>query len=59
MVSFTDIIFYLMVSSSCRPSKVSLMASNECSIRASSGDGGSGVGGVGGAFDDAPLPRLL
>jgi len=38
--------------------KVSLMASNERSTRASSGDGG-GVGGVGGAHDDAPLPRPL
>jgi hypothetical protein len=51
-----------------RPSKVSLMASNECSMRASSGDGSGGaggvdgvdgVGGIGGARDDAPLPRPL
>jgi hypothetical protein len=51
-----------------RPFKVSLMASNKCSMRASSGDGGGGgggvggvdgVGGVGGARDDAPLPRPL
>ena len=44
------------------------MASNERSMRASSGDGGGGVGGVGGvdgvggvggARDDAPLPRPL
>jgi hypothetical protein len=42
----------------CRPFKVSLMASNERSMRASSGDGGGGAGGVGGACDDAPLPRL-
>jgi hypothetical protein len=38
-----------------RPFKVSLMASNERSMRASSGDGG---GGTGGSCDDAPLPRL-
>ena len=54
-----------------RPFKVSLMASNEHSMRASSSDGGGGagsvggvdgvdgVGGVGGAHDDAPLPRPL
>jgi hypothetical protein len=53
-----------------RPFKVSLMASNERSMRASSGDGGGGaggggvdgvdgVGGIGGAHDDAPLPRPL
>jgi hypothetical protein len=54
-----------------RPFKVSLMASNERSMRASSGDGGGGgggaggvggvdgVGGVGGARDDAPRPRPL
>jgi hypothetical protein len=42
----------------CRPFKVSLMASNERSMRASSGDGGGGAGGVGGACDDAPLPRF-
>jgi hypothetical protein len=42
------------VPASCRPFKVSLMASNERSMRASSGDGG---GGVGGACDDAPSPR--
>ena len=53
------------------PFKVLLMASNECSIRASSGNGGGGAGGVGGvdgvdgvggvsgAHDDAPLPRPL
>ena len=50
------------------PFKVSLMASNERSMRASSGDGGGvvggvggvdGVGGIGGAHDDAPLPRPL
>jgi hypothetical protein len=53
------------------PFKVSLMASNEHSMRASSGDGGAGagdvggvdgvdgVGGVGGARDDTPLPRPL
>jgi hypothetical protein len=54
--------------------KVSLMASNERSMRASSSDGGGGaggvggvdgvdgvdgVGGVGGTHDDAPLPRPL
>jgi hypothetical protein len=50
------------------PFKVSLMDSNERSMRASSGDGGGGaggvdgvdgvdgVGGIGGAHDDAPLP---
>jgi hypothetical protein len=42
-----------------RPFKVSLMASNERSIRASSGDGAGGVGGVSGARDNAPLPRPL
>jgi hypothetical protein len=42
----------------CRPFKVSFMASNEHSMRASSGDGGSSTGGVGGAYDDAPLPRF-
>jgi hypothetical protein len=53
------------------PFKVSLMASNERSMRASLGDGGGGVcgvggvdgvdgvGGVGGTHDDAPLPRPL
>ena len=46
------------VPSGCHPFKVSLMASNERSMRASSGDGGGGVGGVGGACDDAPLPQL-
>jgi hypothetical protein len=42
-----------------RPFKVSLMASNERSMRASSGNGGGGAGGVGGAHDDAPMPRPL
>ena len=46
------------VPAGCRPFKFSLMASNEHSMRASSGDGGGGAGGVGGACDDAPLPRL-
>jgi hypothetical protein len=53
------------------PFKVSLMASSEHNMRASSGDGGvgaggvgrvdgvDGVGGVGGAHDGAPLPRPL
>jgi hypothetical protein len=41
-----------------RPFKVSLMASNELSMKASSSDGGGGTGGVGGACDDAPLPQL-
>jgi hypothetical protein len=50
------------------PFKVSLMASNERSMRASSSDGaggaggvggGDGVGVVGGARVDAPLPRPL
>jgi hypothetical protein len=44
--------------SGCHPFKVSLMASNEHIMRASSGDGGGGAGGVGGACIDAPLPRL-
>ena len=35
------------------------MASNERSMRDSSGDGGGGAGGVGGARDDAPLPQPL
>jgi hypothetical protein len=43
----------------CHPFKVSLMASNERNMRASLGDGGGGADGVGGACDDAPLPRLL
>jgi hypothetical protein len=43
------------VPAGCHPFKVSLMASNERSMRASSGDGG---GGTGGACDDAPLPQL-
>jgi hypothetical protein len=47
------------VPASCRPFKVSLMASNERSMRVISGDGGGGVGGVGGACNNAPLPRLL
>ena len=38
----------------CRPFKVPLMASNERSMRASSGDSG---GGAGSACDDAPPPR--
>ena len=42
----------------CHPFKVSFMASKERSMRASSGDGGSGTGGVGGACDVAPLPRF-
>jgi hypothetical protein len=46
------------VSAGCRPFKVSLMASNERRMRASSGDGGGGADGVGGACDDAPLPRF-
>jgi hypothetical protein len=40
------------------PFRVSLMASNERSMRASSGDGSGGTGGGGGACDDAPLPQL-
>jgi hypothetical protein len=59
---------------SWHPFKVSLMSSNECSMRASSGDGGAGasgvggvdgvgavdgLGGIGGARDDTPLPRPL
>jgi hypothetical protein len=42
------------VSAGCRPFKVSLMASNERSMRVSSGDGG---GGGGGTCDDASPPR--
>jgi hypothetical protein len=41
------------------PFKVSSMASNEHSMRASSSNGGGGAGGVGGSRDDAPLPRPL
>ena len=60
-----------LVPAGWHPFKVSLMASNERSMRASLGDGGArvggvggvegvdGVGGVGGACDDAPLPRPL
>jgi hypothetical protein len=43
----------------CHPFKVSLMASNECNMRVSSGDGGGGAGSVGGACNDTPLPRIL
>jgi hypothetical protein len=43
------------VPASFHPFIVSLMASNEHSMRASSGDGG---GGVGGSCDDAPLSRF-
>jgi hypothetical protein len=46
------------VPAGCFPFKVSLMASNERSMRASSGDGVGGAGGVGGACVDASLPRL-
>jgi hypothetical protein len=46
------------VLSGCLPFKVSLIASNERSMRASSGDGGGGVGGVGSSCNDAPLPQL-
>ena len=42
------------VPAGCRPFKVSLMASNERSMRASSGDGG---GGAGGTCDDTSPPR--
>ena len=45
-----------LVLAGCRPFKVSFMASNECSMIASLGDGGGGAGGVGSACDDAPLP---
>jgi hypothetical protein len=45
-----------LVLASCLPFKVSFMASNEHSMRASSGNGGGGAGSVGGAYDDAPLP---
>jgi hypothetical protein len=42
----------------CRPFKVSFMASKECSMIASSDDGGSGASSVGGAYDDASLPQF-
>jgi hypothetical protein len=47
-----------LVPTGYRPFKVSLMASNECSMRASLGDGGAGDGSVSGACDDAPLPQI-
>jgi hypothetical protein len=46
------------VPAGCCPSKVSLMASNEHSMRASLGDDGGGTGGVGSSCDDAHLPRF-
>ena len=46
------------IPASCHPFKVSFMASKERSMRASSNDGDGSVGGVGGACDDAPLPRF-
>ena len=46
------------VPAGCRPFKVSLMASNERSMRVISGDGGGGAGGVGISCDDAPLPQF-
>ena len=46
------------VLASCRPFKVSFMASNECSMRASLGDGGGDDSGVSGACNDAPLPQF-
>jgi hypothetical protein len=46
------------VPTGCRPFKVSFMASKERSMRDSSGDGGGGDSSVGGAYDDAPLPRF-
>jgi hypothetical protein len=46
------------VPAGCHPFKVSFMASNKHSIRASSDDGGGDTGGVGGACDDDPLPRF-
>ena len=48
-----------LVPAGCHPFRVSLMASNERNMRASSGDGGGGAGGVGGAYNDSPLPQLL
>jgi hypothetical protein len=42
----------------CHPFKVSLMASSERNMRDSSNDGGGGAGSVGGACDDALLPRI-
>ena len=47
-----------LVPAGCRPFKVSFMASNEHSMRSSSGDGGGGTGGVGGACENSPLPRF-
>jgi hypothetical protein len=42
----------------CHPFKVSFMASNKRSMRASSGNGGGGTGSVGGACDDARMPQF-
>jgi hypothetical protein len=42
----------------CHPFKVSFMDSNMRSMRASLGNGGGGIGSVGGACDDAPLPQF-
>ena len=45
-----------------RPFKVSFMASKEHNMRASSRNGGGGIGGGGVAYDDAPLswfPQVL
>jgi hypothetical protein len=47
-----------LVPAGCRPFKVSFMASNEHNMRASLDDGGGGFGGVGGACENAPLPRF-
>ena len=46
------------IPASCHPFKVSFMASKERSMRASLDDGGGGTGDVGGAYNDAPLPRF-
>jgi hypothetical protein len=46
------------VPAGCRPFKVSFMASNERSMKASSNDGGDGTGSVGGACNNAPLPQF-
>ena len=46
------------VPAGCCPFKVSLMASNEHSMRASLGDGGGDAGGVGCTCNDALLPRF-
>jgi hypothetical protein len=46
------------VPAGCRPFKVLFMVSNNRSMKSSSGYGGGGVGDVGSAYDDAPLPQF-